>query len=232
MSYKKTIVCLANSRKWQGRCVAGLELLPGKPATWVRPVSGMEKGTLVWERFCGNANGRDPRLLDLLEIEFLMPQPHTFQVENHRIDPRLRWTYVGSLPWQKLLPQIEKVNGALWVNAGSSRNGHNDMVPEGVAPTLLNSLKLVQPDELRVTVTLEGSKSGEAKRRIRGEFELADSWYIFSITDCALEAGLRNVEAGFQKVIRRPLLCLSVSEVVQQMHACYKLIAGVVSTEN
>jgi hypothetical protein len=38
----------------------------------------MEKGVLVYERFCGNANGRDPRLLDLLEIEFLVPQPHTF----------------------------------------------------------------------------------------------------------------------------------------------------------
>jgi hypothetical protein len=36
------------------------------------------------------------------------------------------------------------------------------MVPEGTAPDLKSSLKLVQPDELRVTVTLEGSKSGGA----------------------------------------------------------------------
>jgi hypothetical protein len=90
-------------------------------------VSGREKGVLVYERFCGNANSRDPRLLDLLEIEFLVPQPHTVRVENHRIDPRLRW--------QKLLPCGEKVKGPLWVNAGSSRNGHNDMVPESAAPT-------------------------------------------------------------------------------------------------
>jgi hypothetical protein len=75
----------------------------------------------VYERFCGNANGHDPRLLDLLEIEFLVPQAHTFQVENHRIDPRLRWTYRGSLPWQKLLPCVDKVSGPLWVDAGSSR---------------------------------------------------------------------------------------------------------------
>jgi len=170
-------------------------------------------------------------LLDLLEIEFLVPQPHTFQVENHRIDPRLRWTYRGSLPWQKLLPHVDRSTGPLWVNAGSSRNGHNDMVPEDVAPTLQNSLRLVQPDELRVTVTMEGSKSGEAKRRIRGEFEVADSWYIFSITDCAFEQSLAKQDAGFSKVLRRPLLCLSVSEVVPQMHACYKLIAGVVATE-
>jgi hypothetical protein len=231
MPYKKTIVCLANSRKWQGRCVAGLEILPGRTAEWVRPVSGMEKGTLVWERFCGNANGRDPRLLDLLEIEFLVPQPHTFQVENHRIDPRLRWTYRGSLPWQKLLPHVERTKNALWMNAGSSRNGHNDMVPADAAPALKSSLKLVQPEELRVTVTLEGSKSGEAKRRIRGEFALADSWYILSITDCAFEQSLMKQVAGFSKVLRRPLLCVSVSEVVPQMHACYKLIAGVVSTE-
>jgi hypothetical protein len=88
------------------------------------------------------------------------------------------------------------------------------MVPEGTAADRKSSLKLVQPDELRVTVTLEGSKSGGAKRRIRGEFELAGSRYIFSITDCEFEESLKKCDAGFQKVLLRPMLCLSVGEVV------------------
>ncbi len=38
----KRIVCLANSRKLQGRCIAGRELVSGKPAAWIRPVSDRE----------------------------------------------------------------------------------------------------------------------------------------------------------------------------------------------
>ncbi|MGH7707024.1 MAG: dual OB domain-containing protein, partial [Vulcanimicrobiaceae bacterium] len=35
----KRIVCLANSRKLQGRCVAGRELQKNGPGAWIRPVS-------------------------------------------------------------------------------------------------------------------------------------------------------------------------------------------------
>jgi hypothetical protein len=35
----KRIVCLANSRKMSGRCLAGRELINGLPGGWVRPVS-------------------------------------------------------------------------------------------------------------------------------------------------------------------------------------------------
>jgi len=39
MSITKRIVCLANSRKMRGRCIAGRELLPDNVGPWVRPVS-------------------------------------------------------------------------------------------------------------------------------------------------------------------------------------------------
>ena len=39
----KRIVCLANSRKYSGRCIAGKELLAdGRPGRWIRPVSARE----------------------------------------------------------------------------------------------------------------------------------------------------------------------------------------------
>src|SRR3954462_1224732 len=133
MPYTKTIICLANSRKYQGRCVAGLEWNGRAPGKWVRPVSGMDKGVLNYERFCGNSNGRDPRLLDLIRIEFLVPQPHAFQSENHRIDPCKRWTHCGSLKWQRLLPAVSRAKEPLWANAGSSKQGLLDVVPEHVA---------------------------------------------------------------------------------------------------
>jgi Dual OB-containing domain len=231
MPYKKTIICLANSRKYQGRCVAGLEWDGKRPCAWIRPVSGLEKGVLVYERLCGNANGRDPRLLGLLEIEFLVPHPHAFQTENHRIDPCKRWTYRGSAKWEQLLPAVQRPNGPLWVNAGSSRNGCNDVIPEEAALELKSSLLLLQPNELVVTVTLEGrDQFGEPKRRMRGEFQHGREWYILSVTDCLLEQEMKSCGAGAEKVFRKPLLCLSVGEVFDQTRACYKLIAGVVPT--
>lgn len=226
--YQKTIVCLANSRKWQGRCVAGLEW-NGTPGAWIRPVGAGEKGVINGERFCPNASGRDPQLLDLVTISFVAPQPHDFQIENQLIVPQ-SWTYSGSVKWQDLLPAVEYVKGQLWANVGHSRNGQNDMIPEEVAPGLKCSLKLVQPEELTIKVTMEG-RAGAEKRKLRGEFSLYGYWYTFSVTDSRMEQELKTCAPGAEKVFRNPLLCLSLSEVLPDVHACYKLIAGVVPTE-
>ena len=39
----KRIVCLANSRKMHGRCVAGREWRDGLAGQWIRPVSNREQ---------------------------------------------------------------------------------------------------------------------------------------------------------------------------------------------
>lgn len=39
MTYSKTIVCFANSRKISGRCIAGKEWNDGNVGKWIRPVS-------------------------------------------------------------------------------------------------------------------------------------------------------------------------------------------------
>jgi hypothetical protein len=39
MNTTRRIVCLANSRKMNGRCIAGRELNEGKAGAWIRPVS-------------------------------------------------------------------------------------------------------------------------------------------------------------------------------------------------
>ena len=231
MPYRKTIVCLANSRKYQGRCVAGLEWNGKRPATWIRPITGLPKGVLIYERICGNANGRDPRLLDLIDIEFLVPQPHAYQVENQRIDPGKRWTYRGTTHVGALLPAVQQVRGPLWVNAGSTRFGMNDLIPEAAVASLTSSLMLIQPEELAIKLTIEGEKNGEPKRRIRGCFSLDRCRYALSITDCAIEQRLGKREPGYEFCLPRPLLCVSVSEVLESTRACYKLIAGVIATQ-
>lgn len=39
MPVVKRILCLANSKKMSGRCVAGREVLDTGPGPWIRPVS-------------------------------------------------------------------------------------------------------------------------------------------------------------------------------------------------
>ena len=64
----KRIVCLANSRKFGGRCVAGKEINPnGTLGVWVRPVTNQGNGEVTnWE--CQYPDGTEPKVLDVLDI--------------------------------------------------------------------------------------------------------------------------------------------------------------------
>lgn len=88
---KKLFICLANSRKYSGRCIAGIELFTGangqlriacddnnKPK-WIRPVTDNELGEL------SNESVRHIRLGDLVEVETTEATTHatsSYQSEN------------------------------------------------------------------------------------------------------------------------------------------------------
>lgn len=97
----KTIVCLANSRKLSGRCIAGREVMPGGyagPADmrgWIRPVSACASNE-VSEEERRYVDGSDPRVLDIIAIPVLAG-PHLHQTENWVIDDRRYWEKRGRL---------------------------------------------------------------------------------------------------------------------------------------
>ena len=69
MSYKKTIVCLANSKKMSGRCIAGKELdARSRLGGWVRPVSNRETQEIS-EDERAYENGKDPKVLDIFKLK-------------------------------------------------------------------------------------------------------------------------------------------------------------------
>lgn len=86
------LVCLANSWKESGRCVAGIELETG---TWVRPVSGLPHGVVpaAWTM----VDGRPIGVLDVVEIPLNKTGPDFgFERENRLIESGT-WRVVGKL---------------------------------------------------------------------------------------------------------------------------------------
>jgi len=225
LAYKRTIVCLANSRKLQGRCVAGLELSETTLGSWIRPVSSSEKGELSAERFY--PNWKEPELLDIIEIEFLRPRTAAGHCEDHFVNGARKWLLKGSFGRKHLKSAIEQVRGCLWFDGGSTSNGENDKIPLEAAAKLRSSLKLVQPNELTMWVQIEGASFGKARKKVRGRFSLAGVDYVFAVTDSFIEREFKDAPEGTERTIASPMLCLSVSEVFEKQNACYKLIAGV-----
>lgn len=114
MPVVKRIVCLANSRKLNGRCVAGIELSAGKRVGWIRPVSAREHEEVSeYER--QYADGSDPRLLDVMDVPLIAPRPKDYQQENWLLDPDHYWQRVARLKWSDLGALADPV-GRLWVD--------------------------------------------------------------------------------------------------------------------
>jgi len=141
VSYWKTIICLANSRKLAGRCVAGKEITGNKVGGWIRLVGATLTGELSEEdrRF---QNGQEPQLLDVIKIPMVEARPNGFQTENHLINDGYYWTKERDATWDDLKAALDPVVTPLWDNSSSSYNGLNDRVEEAVAKELDSSLRL------------------------------------------------------------------------------------------
>ncbi|MYC34131.1 MAG: hypothetical protein F4X64_13280 [Chloroflexi bacterium] len=78
VSTVKRIVCLANSRKRGGRCVAGKELLPDdRLGGWIRPVSARHDEEVSPQECC-YTDGGDTMPFVFATIGMLSLLPHTF----------------------------------------------------------------------------------------------------------------------------------------------------------
>lgn len=83
---KRIFACLANSKKYTERCVAGIELTRSQNGYsiircssephWIRPVSIEEHGEIPME-LVGNI-----KLLDIVEMDALKDTPQGYQSEN------------------------------------------------------------------------------------------------------------------------------------------------------
>lgn len=226
MTMVKRIVCLANSRKLSGRCVAGIEIdKTGKRIAWIRPVSASPTGELS-EYEQQYRDGSEPRVLDIIDVPLLKPLPHEHQQENWLIDPNKRWKRVGYLPWDEL-GRLADPPGPLWVNGYHTFYGRNDRIPHEQAIQLRDSLRLFWVEGLVLNVE-DCEYFGNTKRRVQGQFIHQGVEYRLWVTDRAYENKYLAKPDGKYE-IGECFLTVSLGEPHEGY--CYKLIAAIIEPD-
>ena len=219
----KRIVCLANSRKLYGRCIAGREWNDGRAGRWIRPVSNREHQEVSeYER--QYEDGSDPRILDVIDIPMVEPRPRSFQSENWLLDPEYYWERVSRLSWFDL-PQLADPVARLWLDGHSTYDGLNDKIPLEIADSVKDSLKLVHVDDLQLSVFKPGEAFGNTKRRVQARFSHEGSRYSLWVTDPIYERQyLAKLDGTYS--VGECFLTVSLGEPFGG--AVYKLIASII----
>lgn len=227
MNYVKRIVCLANSRKHSGRCIAGKEVLEKGYGHWIRPVSARPSAE-VSEEERRYENGQDPRILDIIDVPMVAASPLLHQTENHIIDGEYYWVKKGELAWGELSRLVDKPE-TLWSNGDSTYYGLNDRVKLETAGKMTESLVLVHPASLSIQVQTEGAEFGNPKRRVRASFAYRGTNHVIIVTDPVAERAFLAKSDG-QYRLDEACLCVSLGEAHTDNY-CYKLVASVIMKE-
>jgi hypothetical protein len=224
MATTKRIVCLANSRKLSGRCVAGKERVGTTVGGWVRPVSGREHEE-VSEHERQYPDGSDPKVLDIVDIPLLSHSPNAHQPENWLLDPDTYWQPAGNVTWNELGSMADSP-ATLWSNDSSSYSGLHDRVQEATAGQFGTSLYLLRLEALNLRVYAPGANFNNPKRRVQVQFTYAGMSYHLWVTDPLVERTYLSKPDG-EYAIGACFVTVSLGEPLEGF--CYKLVATIIT---
>lgn len=223
----RTIVCLANSRKRSGRCIAGKELVGGKPGRWIRPVSARpDEEISEYER--QYRDGSDPVALDIIRVPLIKSQPRDYQVENYLISPDSYWEKVGKFAWDDLSILTDDIR-ILWLNRSETRSGHNDRVSLEDSKNMKFSLLFLALDDVNVSVFAPGADYGNSKRRVQAQFKYNKVLYWLRVTDPVIEQRYLAKQDG-EYFIGKAYATISLAEPHDDGF-CYKLVAALITPD-
>lgn len=216
MPHSKKIICLANSWKLGGRCIAGINLDTGK---WVRPVCDSlypEDGRVP--ESVRLIEGREPGLLDILEIPLAdSGNDFGFECENLSVLPG-QWKCLGKAQPTDLLKYCGNFTRILHNSSQYVNPSDLQRLPFDQRCTL----QLIQASSFSVTKNTKGW---------RGSLQVSDQTLKGAKITDPVFAG--KLETGYQ-----PTGNYLVTVSLGMPHAprddwegeapCWKLIAGVV----
>ena len=228
MNYSKTIVCLANSRKPGGRCVAGKEVSEGRYGPWIRPVSVRASAEIARDER-QYENGREPEILDVINIPMIAAVPRVHQTENHMIDADCYWSKTGALAWDDVEDLLDRPP-KLWGASDSTHHGRHDRITPADASRFRNSLWLITPEDVVIGVLTPGADFGNPKRAVRADFRYQGTRYNFKVTDIIAEQAFLARPNGDYALDQEVKFCISLAEAHTDGY-CYKLVATVISEQ-
>ena len=227
-------MCLANSTKLSGRCVAGIQT---GGEGWIRVVSRSSSGTLSRSHYT-LTKGRQLALFDVVEAEVARARPEPHQPENWVLGREgwglIDW-FLGPPSWKL----IEKVSGAealpileksLFFSPDLlGDNGDRVSYSNFSQNPAAASLTLVEPLNVLWRIT----QSHRGRRQTRAGFALGGRSFDLPVTDPEWEQRLSflpigvhsSEEAGISRT-DRVFLTISLGEPFDG--ECYKLVAAVI----
>ena len=221
---KIDMICLANSRKLQGRCVAGLRT---DGEGWIRPVAAVPLGTLHPGHYMLQ-DVTQPLLMDVISVSYHGGQAEPHQPENWLIDST-GWRLV----FRPAPAEYDAIlRGSLETGPGLLGNESNrvDYATLAAMPGAA-SLALVVPEDLQWNVTTDF----RGQRRTKARFKLAGAAYDLPITDPCWPSRLDHLPLGVYPVAAANvaadeyvMLTVSLGEPTPWDNCCYKVVAGVV----
>lgn len=218
----KVFICLANSRKTSGRCIAGKEFSPSSNTVgnWIRPISAREHHEIS-EFDRRYENGETAQVLDVINVPFKSKTYHPAQEENYLIDDVYYWEkhsrYSGSL--DALLDHPR----SLWENSDSSYNGVNDRVHVTSITQPMQSLYFIAPTQVAIVVQIEGADFSNPKKKVRADFVYNNQRYFISITDPIIESRYLAQGVGRYQLTGKVYMTISLGEAWEGYY--YKLAA-------
>ena len=229
---KVTFMCLANSRKLSGRCVAGVHT---GGEGWIRLVSRSSYGTLARSHYT-LAGGGQVGLFDVVEVDVARARPEIHQPENWVLG-RGGWGFIDWVLGPPRWKLIEEVSGpgalpllGTYLSIAPDLLGDNRsrvsyyQFKESPAAA---SLTLMEPSDVRWKI----GQSRRGRRQTRAEFPLAGCQYDLPVTDPEWERRLSPLPSGVHRSkdlglgnTDRVFLTISLGEPFNG--ECFKLVAG------
>jgi hypothetical protein len=231
-----SFICLANSRKLNGRCVAGIRLDGG---SWIRPVSRQVSGTLSRRQYLLD-DGADATPLDIVSVQVSGARPELHQPENSVVGRERwrvidwilgtpRWRLVERLNFVDALPVLEK---HLWPGPDLLGDRRDRVIYDDLRGLAAKaSLALIEPRDV-VWVIKEAYRGNKVHRQTRASFRLKGQRCNLPVTDplweqklAHLPYGLHQSDAARVPSNERLFFTISLGEPFQG--ACFKLVAAV-----